>query len=139
MAGGIIDYWDAGEQLERQTVVDAALIKLTWVRFELEVGRRPQGTVVSVVGDLDVLTAPQMRDRLVEVIDGGQRDVFVDLTGCVFIDSSGLSALVTALKRIRSVGGDLQLVCPDGNVRRLIEVVALDRVFVLHEHLGHAT
>lgn len=52
------------------------------------------------------------------------------------IDSSGLSSLVTAVKRVRSLDGDLQLVCPIGNVRRLIEVVALDRVFVLHEELA---
>ena len=111
------------------------LTTLAPVVFELGVESGAAGTVISVTGDLDVLTAPQLRDRLVEVIDGGAVNVFVDLTHCTFIDSSGLSSLVTALKRARSLGGDIQLVCPIGNVRRLIEVVALDQVFVLHEDL----
>jgi anti-sigma B factor antagonist len=104
------------------------------VRFELEVEQRPAATVISVSGDLDVLTAPRLRDQLVAVVGPGIQ-IYVDLTGCTFIDSSGLSALVTALKRARSLDGELQLVCPQGNIRRLLEVVALDRVFVVHEQL----
>jgi anti-sigma B factor antagonist len=103
------------------------------VGFELGVEAVGAGTVISVTGDLDVMTAPQLRDRLIEVIDAGTVDVFVDLTNCSFIDSSGLSSLVSALKRTRSLGGDIHLVCPPGNVRRLIEVVALDQVFVIHD------
>ncbi len=93
-------------------------------------------TVVSVAGDLDVLTAPRLRDCLSHVIDDGHHQLFVDLTPCEFIDSSGLSALVTALKRVRSLGGDMGLVCPRGNVRRLIEVVALDQVFSLYDDVA---
>ena len=105
------------------------------VEFQLAV--RPVGarTVVSVIGDLDVLTAPRLRDRLGEVLEDGAKDVFVDLTSCEFIDSSGMSALVTALKRARAGGAELGLVCPRGNVRRLIEVVALDQVFEIRDDL----
>ena len=102
---------------------------------DFRVGVRAVGdlTVVSVTSDLDVLTAPRLRDRLIEVIDEGRHNLAVDLTECEFIDSSGLSALVTALKRARSENGDLAMVCPSGNVRRLIEVVALDQVFTLYQ------
>ena len=103
--------------------------------FDLDARSEGDRTVVWVAGDLDVLTAPRLRDRLMEVIDHGGRRVYVDLTACEFIDSSGLSALVTALKRARSAGGDLGLICPSGNIRRLIEVVALDRVFNLYDDL----
>ncbi len=101
--------------------------------FELGARRLGERTVITVAGDLDVLTAPRLRDQLVDVIDGGGRHILVDLTSCEFIDSSGLSALVTALKRVRSTGGDLGLVCPPGNVRRIIELVALDQVFNLYD------
>ena len=104
--------------------------------FGLQVRRAGARTIVSVTGDLDVLTAPRLRDRLVDVIDGGASDVLVDLTPCEFIDSSGLSSLVTALKRMRAAGGELALVCPSGNVRRLIEVVALDQVFQIHDEIS---
>lgn len=111
---------------------------LLCVEFGLDVRRSGDRTVILVVGDLDVLTAPQLRDRLVEVVESDSRVIFVDLTGCQFIDSSGLSALVTAHKRVTSVGGQLDLVCPTGNVRRLIEVVALDQVFTIHDGLAGA-
>lgn len=105
------------------------------VDFQLEVRRVGDRTVVGVSGDLDVLTAPRLRDRLGQIIDDGRTSILVDLTPCEFIDSSGLSALVTAFKRVRAEGGALGLVCPPGNVRRLIEVVALDQVFEIRDDL----
>lgn len=108
---------------------------VTPVDFGVGVRAVGDATVISVTGDLDVLTAPRLRDQLIDVIDKGDRNLVVELTSCEFIDSSGLSALVTGLKRVRSVGGDLSLVSPPGNVRRLIEVVALDQVFTLYEDL----
>ena len=104
--------------------------------FHLEVSRSGQHSVIAVSGDLDVLTAPRLRDRLGEFLDRGERHLLVDLTPCEFIDSSGMSALVTALKRARAEGGDLGLICPRGNVRRLIEVVALDQVFEIRDDVS---
>lgn len=101
--------------------------------FDLQERRRAGYTILAVSGDLDVLTAPQLRDRLIEIVDRGDRQVLVDLRPTEFLDSSGLSALVTAVKRLRSVGGDMGLVCPPGNVRRLIEISALDQVFALYD------
>lgn len=101
--------------------------------FGLGVRRAGERTVISVSGDLDVLTAPQLRDQLLDAIESGSRDLYVDLTDCEFVDSSGWSALVAGLKRLRSLDGDLGLICPQGNVRRLVEVVALDQLFALYD------
>jgi anti-sigma B factor antagonist len=106
------------------------------VDFGLEVRELGGRTILAVSGDLDVLTAPELRDRLIETIETGRRELLVDLTSCEFIDSSGLSALVSGYKRVRALGGDLSLVCPPGPVRRLIELVALDRVFSLYDNLA---
>lgn len=103
--------------------------------FDLQVETSGARTVITVAGDLDVLTAPQLRDRLVEVIDRGDRDLLIDLRPTEFIDSSGLSALVAGLKRIRDLGGDMGLICPPSNIRRLIEIVSLDQVFKLYDDL----
>lgn len=89
--------------------------------------------MIAVSGDLDVLTASQLRDQLLDAVEAGSRDLYVDLTDCEFIDSSGWSALVVGLKRMRSLDGDLGLICPHGNVRRLLEVVALDQLFTLYD------
>ena len=103
--------------------------------FDLRAHRLGDRTVVTVSGDLDVFTAPQLRDQLNELMESGDRRLYVDLRPCEFLDSSGLSALVSAVKRIRSEGGDLGLICPPGNVRRLIELVSLDQVFDLYDDL----
>lgn len=105
------------------------------MEFDLDARQHGAVTVVAVRGDLDVLTAPRLRDHLAQLIDSGARDLRVDLRPCEFVDSSGLSALVTAMKRARASGGDVSLVCPKGNIRRLIEIVALDQVFTLHDDL----
>ncbi len=103
--------------------------------MDFELGEIQMGDkmVISVSGDLDVVTAPRLRDRLIGAVEEGERELFVDLTPCQFVDSSGLSALVTGLKRIRSVGGELGLICPAGHVRRLLQVVALDQVFTVFD------
>lgn len=103
------------------------------VDFDLQTHEEGGRTVLTVAGDLDVLTAPQLRARLIEVMDRGDRQILVDLRPTEFVDSSGLSALVTGVKRARSLGGDLGLICPAGNVRRLIEIAALDQVFAIHD------
>lgn len=106
------------------------------VDFEVGVRRVGQRTVIGVSGDLDVLAAPRLRDQLIDEIERGEREIVVDLTSCEFIDSSGLSALVTGLKRVRSMGGELGLVCPPGDIRRLLEMVALDQVFKIYGDAG---
>ena len=101
--------------------------------FDIQVHQTGRYTVLSVAGDLDVLTAATVRERLLELIESGHINLLIDLRPTEFLDSSGLSALVSGVKRVRVQGGDLALICPPGNVRRLIEVVALDQVFTLYD------
>ena len=62
-------------------------------------------TVLEVGGEVDVYTAPRLRERLVELVEGGARKVIVDLSRVEFLDSTGLGVLVGALKRLRAAGG----------------------------------
>lgn len=101
--------------------------------FDLQVRESPRGVTVGVSGDLDVLTAPQLRECVASLVEQGRVDLIIDLRPTEFLDSSGLSALVGAVKRVRAEGGDLGIICPPGNVRRLIEVVGLDQVFSLYD------
>jgi anti-sigma B factor antagonist len=55
----------------------------------------------------------------------------VDLSGVTFMDSTGLSVLVGALKRLRLMDGRLTVVAPDDDLRRIFEVTGLDRSFTL--------
>lgn len=96
-------------------------------------------TVLEVRGEVDVYTAPKLRERLVEVIDQGAERVVVDLRGVDFLDSTGLGVLIGALKRLRLAGGDLALVCHSAKLLKIFRITALDRVFALHDTVEAAT
>jgi anti-sigma B factor antagonist len=98
-------------------------------------------TVVEVGGEVDVASAPQLRDCLRQMIDAGSRQLVVDLRQVDFMDSVGLSVLVGALRRLRGhdqQAGSLQLVCAEGLVLRILRLTGLDRVFPLHATLAEA-
>ena len=95
----------------------------------------PVGTdraVLQITGDVDVYTAPQVRDRVIRLLADGVRHVIADLREVSFLDSTGLGALVGSLKRLREQDGSLELVVPDGRIMTIFRVTGLDRVFALH-------
>ncbi len=89
--------------------------------------------VVSVEGEADLYTAPQLRDALNQVIDEGRTGVLVDLSRSTFIDSTTLGVLMGAIDRLRRNGGGLAITCGDPNIRRIFEITLLDKVFPLFE------
>jgi anti-sigma B factor antagonist len=95
--------------------------------------------VVHVRGEVDVYTSSVLRERLIELIDGGARSVVVDLSRVDFLDSSGLGVLVGALKRLRTTEGDLSLVVASDKLLKIFKITALDRVFALHDTVEAAT
>jgi anti-sigma B factor antagonist len=98
-------------------------------------GRR----ILEVGGEIDVYTAPQLRERLISLVDGGDRRVVVDLGRVEFLDSTGLGVLVGALKRLRGVDGELSLVCPQERLLKIFRITGLDRVFTLYDSVDAAT
>ncbi|MFI7434504.1 STAS domain-containing protein [Micromonospora haikouensis] len=98
--------------------------------MELSLATRAVGehTVLEVGGEVDVYTAPRLRERLLELIDGGARHVVVDLGRVDFLDSTGLGAL----KRLRAAGGSFALVCGKEPLLKIFRITALDQVFPLY-------
>lgn len=117
----------------------ARLANLETFRVEEE---RPGRDVVlfSLFGEVDLHVAPELRERLAGAIEGGADHVVLDLSRVSFIDSMALGVLLGALKRLRPRGGDLRLVVPTSDLRRIFEITLLDEVFTLcatrHEALG---
>jgi anti-sigma B factor antagonist len=87
--------------------------------------------VLVVRGEVDLSSAPQLRQRLLGLATGGPRTVVVDLTGVSFIDSTGLGVLVSALKRLRAEGGDLRLAVDRPQIAKVLEITGLDTVFLV--------
>ncbi|MFI5905880.1 STAS domain-containing protein [Dactylosporangium sp. NPDC051541] len=94
--------------------------------------------VLEVGGEVDVYTAPRLREKLVELVEQGARHVVVDLSRVEFLDSTGLGVLVGALKRLRAVNGTFGLVCAHERLLKIFRITALDRVFQLYDTVADA-
>ena len=89
--------------------------------------------VIELGGEIDLYTAPEFKERMVELIEAGKKHIVVDLSKATFIDSTTLGVLVGGVKRLRPSGGALALVCTDQNITKIFEITGLDRVFPIHE------
>jgi anti-sigma B factor antagonist len=94
--------------------------------------------VLDVGGEIDLSTAPGLRARIEQLIRGGTRRLVVSLEHVGFLDSTGLSALVSARKGMREVGGRMALICSRESVLKVFTVTGLDRVFAIHASLAEA-
>lgn len=107
------------------------------VRIEEE--RLDRGTVVvAVSGEADLRVAGDLREQLHAVMDEHPSAVVVDLSEATLVDSTVLGVLVGTLKRMRSRGGHFRVVSPGGEIRRVLELTSLDRVFSLDRSRGEA-
>jgi anti-anti-sigma factor len=108
-------------------------------QLELDVtadDRQPTYTVVTLDGELDVGQAPQLRTKLVDLMNEGKLRLVLDLSAVDFIDSSGLGVLIRALRRLRSQGGELRLVVTKPEVRRIFDITGLTAEFSISESFG---
>ena len=88
--------------------------------------------VISLAGEVDLYTAPEFKQQLLEVIGQGGKEVVVDFSDTTFIDSTTLGVLVGGVKRLRPTGGQLTLVCSDRNITKIFEITGLDKVFPIY-------
>ncbi|GAC1409049.1 MAG: anti-sigma factor antagonist BldG [Actinomycetota bacterium] len=108
--------------------------------MDLVIESRTQGAwaILDVTGEVDVFTAPKLRERIVQSIDQGHEKLIVNLDGVGFMDSTGLGTLVGGLKRMKERGGTLALVCSNRPVLRILTITGLDAVFSIHESTDKA-
>jgi anti-sigma B factor antagonist len=94
--------------------------------------------VVDVKGEIDVYTAPKLREQLIELVSDGSYHIVVDLEKVDFLDSTGLGVLVGGLKRVRSHDGSLQLVCTQEKILKIFRITGLTKVFPIHSSVADA-
>lgn len=87
--------------------------------------------VLHVRGEVHVSTAPELSSRLNDAIDVGRTAIVIDLSEVEFIDSTGLSVLLSAQRRIDRAAGRMALVCANPTVMRLFEITHLDSTFAI--------
>jgi anti-sigma B factor antagonist len=94
--------------------------------------------VVAVSGEVDVYSAPALKESLTGLLESGVSSVVVDLTAVAFLDSTGLGALVEARAATSEAGGSLPLVCNQQRILKLFTITGLDGVFAIHPTVDEA-
>jgi anti-sigma B factor antagonist len=107
---------------------------------DLSLSTRTEGerTVVEVGGEIDVYTAPKLREQLVDLVADGKYHLIVDMQNVDFLDSTGLGVLVGGLKRVRAHDGSLRLVCSQERILKIFRITGLTKVFPIHDTVDEA-
>jgi anti-sigma B factor antagonist len=108
---------------------------------DLSLSTRTEGerTIVSVGGEIDVYTAPKLREQLIDLVAAGKYHLIVDMENVDFLDSTGLGVLVGGLKRVRAHDGSLELVCSQERILKIFRITGLTKVFAIHSSVEEAT
>ena len=108
--------------------------------MDLSLSIREEGecTVVVVGGEIDVFTAPKLREQLMDVVSHGHYNLVLDMDGVEFLDSTGLGVLLGGLKRVRARDGTLRLVCRQEQILKLFRITGLTKVFAIYSSVDAA-
>lgn len=94
--------------------------------------------IVDVEGEIDVYTAPRLRELLIELVNEGHHQLIVNMEKVEFLDSTGLGVLVGGLKRVRAHDGSLDLVCNQERILKIFRITGLTKVFGIHGTVDEA-
>ncbi len=107
--------------------------------LSLETRQQNDHVIIEVSGEIDVYTAPKLRECITSLVDEGHRNLVVDLEKVEFMDSTGLGVLVGGLKRVRTHEGSLELVCTQERLLKIFRITGLGKVFAIHGSQAEAT
>ena len=108
--------------------------------MDLKLGHHAQDgiEVIDVQGEIDMYTAPRLRELLIDLVSKGSYQLVVNLDKVGFLDSTGLGVLVGGLKRVRAHDGSLDLVCPQQPILKILKTTGLTEVFGIYETVDQA-
>ena len=108
------------------------------MNLDVETSTRNGTSVVTLRGEIDVYTAPRLRQTLIDLVDAGSTDIVVDMEKVDFLDSTGLGVLVGGLKRVKDKEGSLKLVANQDRILKIFDITGLARVFPIFGDLEEA-
>ena len=94
--------------------------------------------VVDVEGEIDIHTAPRLRELLIDLVSKNHYQIVVNLDKVGFVDSTGLGVLVGGLKRVRAHDGSLDLVCTREQILKIFQITGLTKVFGMYQTVDQA-
>ena len=95
-------------------------------------------TVLTVSGEIDIATAPSLRERLHALLADDHHRLVIDLDDVGFLDSTALGVLVGVLKRARMENGEVRIACAQPRVLKVFEITRLDGAFDLFDSVDEA-
>jgi anti-sigma B factor antagonist len=109
-------------------------------RVDLKLGHYSKDgiEVVTVEGEIDIYTAPRLRELLTDLTRTGRYQLIVNLDKVGFLDSTGLGVLAGALKRVRPHDGWLDLVCTQERILKIFKITGLTKVFGIYQSVDQA-
>ena len=110
-----------------------AAIAEEWPPFGVAEEPLPGGLALTVSGELDMATAPELRERLGAALDAGVTRIVVDLREVTFVDSVGLAAVLHARSRLLADGRLALVVVPDSYAQLVLEIAGMPRALAIFE------
>jgi anti-sigma B factor antagonist len=89
-------------------------------------------SLVSLCGEVDVYSAPKLRETIKGLVDEGKYNIVVNLEEVAFLDSTGLGVLVGGLKRVKHHSGELGIICNQEKILRIFRITGLTKVFPIY-------
>ena len=102
------------------------------IRLETSVREVNGYVVLDVTGEVDVCTAPSLKEALMRIIGDGQNHLLINLEHVGYMDSSGFGTLLSALKRVRPEGGSINLIKCGSVIDRMLRITRLDTIFNIY-------
>jgi anti-sigma B factor antagonist len=106
--------------------------------LDVETTRRGDASVLTLRGEIDVYTAPRLRQSIVDLVDAGAPHIVIDMTGVDFLDSTGLGVLVEGLKRVHGREGMLSIVATQEKILKIFDITGLNKAFAIHGSVHEA-
>jgi anti-sigma B factor antagonist len=102
------------------------------VDLTLETREQDGHTLLAIAGEIDVYTAPKLRDKITELVNAGHHSLILDMENVDFLDSTGLGVLVGGLKKIRAQDGTMALICSQDRLLKIFKITGLAKVFTIY-------
>jgi anti-sigma B factor antagonist len=104
------------------------------MNLKVKTRRLGAGTgVVELIGEVDVYSASQAKQKIHDLIEGGANHLVIDLSGTEYLDSTAMGVLVGVLRRVGESGGWVRLVGLKPRIRRLFQITRLDQILPIFE------
>jgi anti-sigma B factor antagonist len=115
-----------------------AMLDCPFMDLDVETSIRGETTVLTLRGEIDVYTAPRLRQAIVDIVDGGAQRLVVDMEKVDFLDSTGLGVMVEGLKRMKGRDGTLSVVATQDKIVKIFDITGLNKSFDIFHSVDEA-